>query len=113
MKTYITLLLALLFAGAAQAQDYPVTASLKGAEVVQALNLYSGLTGKALVIEPGVTNRWKRITLEINPPVSKNEGIKQLESALRKQADVVITPLDDKRMAVKLAKKDRPAQPKD
>ena len=110
MKSYIALVLALLFAHAAQAEDYPVTAKLEGAEVSQALNLYSAMSGKELVVEPSVTNRWKRITLDINPPVSKKEAAKMIESALRKQADVVITRLDDKRVAVKVAKKDRVSQ---
>ena len=58
MKTYIALLLALLFAGAAQAQDYPVTASLKGAE---------GIAGSGQLIDYSVRPVLDR-ALEPPPP---------------------------------------------
>ena len=82
-----------------------MTTSLRGASVSQALNLYAKLAGKELVVEAAVTNQTKSITLDVNPPAPKKEIIKMLESALRKQADVVLTSLDEKRVSVKLAKK--------
>jgi hypothetical protein len=104
MKYYIAFVLALFTAGISYADDQPVTARING-DVGQVLKLYAGMSGKELVVEPGVTNRVTHIKLDINPPVPKKEAAKMIETALRKQADVVIEPLDDKRVAVKLEKK--------
>jgi len=103
MKNY-ALVLALFVAGISYADEPKITARIDG-DVGQALKLYAGITGKALVVEPGVTNRWTHIKLDINPAVSKQEAAKMIEETLHKQADVVISPLDDKRAAVKLEKK--------
>ena len=103
MKNHITLILALLFAGMAQAQ---ITFKIQGQRVSQVLEMYSKLMDKELVIEPNATNQWKTINLQTTTKsVTKKEAAKMIESALRDQADVAITPLDDKRVSVKLVKK--------
>jgi hypothetical protein len=105
MKNYITLIIGLLFAVATQAEEPGMTARLQGTSVSQTLHMYSVLTGRKLVIEPSATNQWKTITLDINPPVSKKDAAKMIETALHEQANVTITLLDDNQAAVKLDKK--------
>ena len=108
MKKYITISLALLTAGIAQAQTSPKTSfKTKGTPVPRMLQVYSTLSGKELVIEPSATNQLKTITMNITATnaLTKAEAAKVVEAELRKQADIVITPLDDRRVSVTLAKK--------
>ena len=71
------------------------------------LQVYSTLSGKELVIEPSATNQLKTIIMNITATnaLTKAEAAKVVEAELRKQADIVITPLDDRRVSVTLAKK--------
>jgi hypothetical protein len=69
------------------------------------LGVYAQLSGKVLVVEPGVTNQTKFITVRTLTPVSRQEATKLMASALQKQANVVFEALDEKRVSVKLAKK--------
>jgi hypothetical protein len=105
MKKHITVSLALLVAGITQAQTTKF--ETKGTPVSGVLRAYSTLSGKELVIEPSATNQLKTVTIHINATnaLTKAEAAKVIESELRRQADIVITPLDDKRASVKLVKK--------
>jgi len=104
MKKYITLVLALLYAGMTHAEDSRGTINLETVKIPVVLDLYSQITHKELVIESAVTNQSKFISVQIEA-ASKQECAKLLEKALLEQADIVITPLDEKRASVKLAKK--------
>jgi type II secretory pathway component GspD/PulD (secretin) len=103
MKKYIALCLTMLFVLAAHAQEG--TFNFINARVSMVLDVYGQLSGKQLVIESGVTNQTKTITVRTLKPATKQEAMKLLESALREQADVVFESLDEKRVAVKLVKK--------
>ena len=105
MKKHITVSLALLVAGITQAQTTKVVS--KGTPVSVVLRAYSTLSGKELIVEPSATNQLKTIKMQITytNALTKAEAAKAIESELRKQADIVITPLDDKRASVKLVKK--------
>lgn len=106
MKIHNKLILALCFAGIAQAQDHPGSFNFQETRVSEVLKIYSTLVGKELVIEPSATNQWKTITVQTtNGPVSAAVAAKMIETALREQANVAITRLDEKRMSVKLLKK--------
>jgi len=105
MKKHITVSLALLVAGITHAQT--TRFETKGTPVIGVLRAYSTLSGKELIIEPSATNKLKLITMHIKATnaLTKADAAKVIELELRKQADIVITPLDDKRVSVKLAKK--------
>ena len=108
MKKHTTLILALLVAAIAQAQTSPKTSiRTKASSVSRALAVYSKFSGKELVIEPEATNQSKTIKIDFTATnaLTEAECAKVIESELRKQADIVITPLDDKRASVKLVKK--------
>lgn len=92
----------MLFAGSAHAQG---SFNFQGARISMVLDVYSQLSGKQLVIESSATNQLKTITVKTTAAVTKEEAIKTIESALHKQADIVIAPLDDKRASVKLVQK--------
>ena len=104
MKKYITLVLVLLYASMTHAENVRGTINLESVKIPVVLNLYSQITDKELVIESAVTNQSKFISVRMQA-ASKMECAKLLEKALLEQADIVITPLDDKRASVKLAKK--------
>jgi hypothetical protein len=74
--------------------------------VPTALLAYSTLSEKELVIEPGTTNHVKTITMHFNATnaLTKAEAAKVLEQDLRKQANIIITPIDAKHASVKLEK---------
>ena len=105
MKKHVIVSLALLVAGVTQAQTTKF--ETKGAPVSKVLKIYSTLSGKDLVIEPSATNQLKTITMHITATnaLTEADAAKVIASELRKQADIVITPLDDKRASVKLVKK--------
>ena len=104
MKEHIVVILALLVAGATQAQTSIRT---KASSVSRALAVYSLFAHKELVIEPSATNQLKTIKIDFTATKSltEAEAANVIESELHKQADIVITPLDDKRSSVKLVKK--------
>jgi hypothetical protein len=108
MKHYTTLILALFAAGIAQAQTSPHTEiNTESCSVSRMLSVYSTFSGKQLVIEPSATNQLKTITMHMmaTNALTQAECAKVIESELRKQADIVITPLDDKRASVTLSRK--------
>jgi hypothetical protein len=100
MKKHITVSLALLVAGITQAQTTKF--ETEGASISRVLAVYSKLSGKELVIESSATNQLKTITMHVaaTKALTEAEAAKVIESELRKQADIVITPLDDKRVSV-------------
>ena len=75
------------------------------ARVSMVLDVYSQLSAKQLIIESGVTNQTKSITVMTPKPVTNQEAMKLMEAALREQAGVVFEPLDGKHVAVRLFKK--------
>jgi hypothetical protein len=104
MKTKLAVVLVALVVIIAQAQTAIRTTA---SPVSRALVLYSRLSGKELVIEQSATNQVKTIHLDITltNSLTKAEVAKVIEAELRKQANIVITPIDDKKSSVKLAKK--------
>jgi hypothetical protein len=104
MKQYFAVILILLAAGISRAQ----TTQLIGEKVPvpTALLAYSTLSEKELVIEPGTTNHLKTITMHFSATnaLTKAEAAKVLEQDLRKQANIIITPIDAKHVSVKLEK---------
>ena len=104
MKKYITLVLALLYAGMTHAEDVRGSINFKSANVSQVLGIYSQMIGKELVIDSAATNQVKHITIQIQS-ATKKEVVELLEKALHDQADIAISPLDDKRLSVKPVKK--------
>ena len=71
-------------------------------DAYQVLHLYSQLTGLKLVKDVQVLSVQNdlRVTLTISKPVTKAQAIKLLETALREQAGVVISPLDAQSVSV-------------
>ena len=105
MRTYITVLIAISFAGIAHAQVQSTTSSNdQKVSVQEALFLYSKLVGKELVIDPSITAQSLTITISKPKPRPKAETIQEIESALRGQDNIIISPLDDKRLSVKIVK---------
>jgi len=104
MKKHTTVILALFVAGLAQAQTSFHT---EACPVSKVLAIYSELSGKELVVESGATNQLKTIKMDITATnaLTKAEAADVIKLELRKQAGLVFTPLDDKRVSVKLAKK--------
>ena len=79
--------------------------NFKTVPISMVLNVYSDLSGKQLVIDSAVTNQTRLITVTSSESLNREQAAKLIESALKKQAGVVIEPIDDKRLAVKLEKK--------
>ncbi len=104
MNKYIAVILALIVSVVTQAEDARGSISLKGVSVSETLRIYSAYSETKLVIEPSVTNQSRHIDFEYQG-ASRKEAAKLLGKALRKQADIVITQLDDKQASVKLVKK--------
>ena len=104
MKKYFAGVLALVVAGSAQAQTSSI--NTEKSSVWRTLWVYSTCSDKEMVIEPEVTNQLKTITIHFTATnaLTKVEVAKILEQELRKQADIVITPIDDKRVSVKIDK---------
>jgi hypothetical protein len=104
MKKYFAAVLALIVAGSAQAQTTSI--NIEKSPVWRTLWVYSTCSDKEMVIEPEVTNQLKTITIHSTATnaLTKVEVAKILEQELRKQADIVITPIDDKRVSVKIDK---------
>ena|SRR5581483_4961547 len=104
MKPCITAILMMVFMAVANAEDSRGSFNLKNRSVSSVLAVYETLTDKKLVIEPDATNQTRKINLRVvNEP--KKEAAKHIESALRRQANVVIIPLDEKSVAVKVRKR--------
>ncbi len=102
MKKHLTLFLILLAPLVAQAQGG--TFDFKNAPVAMILDVYAKLSARQLVIESGVTNQLKFVTVRSRKPVTNAEALQLMESALREQASVKIEPMDAKHLAVKLVK---------
>jgi hypothetical protein len=103
MKTFLAVIVALAFGAMSHAQDFAGSLHFKNAPVSYVLDLYGKLIDKKLVIEPGATFLTKPIHLQ-TANVQKKEALKLIESALLEQANVVVAPLDEKSVSVKLAK---------
>jgi hypothetical protein len=102
MKTWLTVIFVLAFAAMSNAQDYAGSFHLKNMPVSEVLDIYASLIDKKLLIEPAATNQVAFINLYNQNVVGKHGTAKLIETALREQANVVIVPLDEKTVSVKL-----------
>jgi hypothetical protein len=73
---------------------------IKNADPSQVLRIYKGVSGLELIIDSRAKTVAATITLSSLVPMTKEESLKLMESALVKQAGIVITRLDDKRASV-------------
>jgi hypothetical protein len=103
LKTWLTVIVVLAFVAMSPAQDFAGSLKFKNVPVSSVLQVYEKLIDKKLVIEPGATFLAKPINLQ-TAIVEKKEALKLIESALLKQANVVVAPSDEKSVSVKLAK---------
>jgi hypothetical protein len=99
-RTFILVVFVIGLAFPSSAGVGDVTLRLQQSSISQALTLYSSLSGVQLDVASGATNQSKTITLDINPPLPKKDAAKKIAAALREQAGVVITAVDDKHASV-------------
>lgn len=66
----------------------------------QVLQYYEVLSEKELVMSSHVDNVRAKISLRAEVPLTKSQMVARTEKALREQAGIIITPLDDKRVSV-------------
>jgi hypothetical protein len=74
--------------------------NLNGTSVNQSLTLYALYTGKKLVTSSHALNLTTTIILQPDVELKESQAIALLEKALREQAGVVMTRLDDQRISV-------------
>jgi hypothetical protein len=87
------------------------TLNLHDVEVSRVLDIYTNTTGVALEIDPHCIFRGS-IDFKTLHPLTKDETAKRLEKALKEQAGIVITHVDDKRARVTYDASVRVARPK-
>jgi hypothetical protein len=102
MKYILTFLLAILLVvlSAFSSDVGDVTLDIKKSDPSQVLRIYKGISGLELIIDSRVKTLPASITLSSSVPLIKDESLKLIESALVKQAGILITRLDAKRASV-------------
>ena len=74
---------------------------LKDMEIRQAMDVYVGLTGAELQVEQGVWEVAAKISLDAGPGLTRAEGVRLMEQALRDQAGILMVHLDATHVLVK------------
>ena len=102
-STLILILLASLLTApwAALADDIPAgTLNLQNVAASDVLNMYKQLSGLELVVDSRARKVTTEVTFRTTTPLKREEALKLIQGALLKQAGIVVTPLDDKRVSV-------------
>jgi hypothetical protein len=73
---------------------------VKNVPTADILTIYQKMSGLELVVDSRVKRVLSPVTFKTTTPLSKEESLKLIQSALLKQAGIVITRLDDKRASV-------------
>lgn len=74
--------------------------NMNGVSPLQVLQYYETLSGKSLVTSSHVRGLTTKITMQPDVALKVSEAITFVETALREQAGVVVTRLDDQRVSV-------------
>ncbi len=84
-----------------QSQVFPPgVINLKNADLRQVLDIYRDLAGCEPVLQPAAESYAGKVTLRTEKSMTRGEAINLIEQALREQAGVRLTRLDDKRILV-------------
>jgi type II secretory pathway component GspD/PulD (secretin) len=99
--TYILLASLLMSLCPSFADDIPLgTMNLENVPASEVLTIYKQMSGLELVVDSRAKHVTSPVTFKTTTPLKKEDALKLIQSALLKQAGIVITPLDDKRASV-------------
>lgn len=83
------------------AEDLPAgTMVFNNVSASEALSIYKQMSGLELVVDSRAKLVTSQVTFMTTTPLKKEDALKLIQSALLKQAGIVITSLDDKRASV-------------
>ena len=83
------------------ADDIPAgSMNLENVPASEVLSIYKQMSGLEFVVDSRAKLVTSQVTFRTTTPLKKEEALKLIQSALLKQAGIVITPLDDKRVSV-------------
>jgi hypothetical protein len=100
-NTFILLASLLVMLCPAFADDIPAgTMYFKNVSASDVLSTYKQLSGLELVVDSRAKLVTSEVTFMNTTPLKKEDALKLIQSALLKQAGIVITPLDGKRASV-------------
>jgi type II secretory pathway component GspD/PulD (secretin) len=74
--------------------------NLENVSASEVVTLYKQMSGLELVVDSRAKRVTSPVTFKTTKPLTKAEALKLIQSALLKQAGIVITPLDDKQASV-------------
>jgi hypothetical protein len=106
MKTTLALLLVIGSFSSVAAADKadaiipPGLINMAGADPVQILDYYQTLSGKKLVTSSHVRGLRTKITVQPDVALKVSEALTLIEAALREQAGIVVTKIDEQRVSV-------------
>ena len=100
-RTFILLASLLVTLCSSFADDIPLgTMNLENVPTSEVLTIYKQMSGLELVVDSRAKHVTSPVTFKTTTPLKKEDALKLIQSALLKQAGIVIMPLDDKRASV-------------